>query len=142
MESSPESFFGRSLCLASSLGQTCLAFQHLYVVFSTFCLSLMLSFITWSLSVWPPANLHMFIPVTTRFFTWELVTGTVCIPYSKAFRFSMMISLLADSFSEMRLVILSACCHAMRNRAYKDGVRWCHLTHQLIARASVHSCDP
>ena len=28
---------------------------------------------------------------------------------------------------------------AMRNRAAKDAVRWCHLTHQVIAGASVHS---
>ena len=27
----------------------------------------------------------------------------------------------------------------MRNRAEKDAVRWCHLTHQVIAGASVHS---
>ena len=83
-----------------------LVFLHISVVFSTFILSLMLSFLTWSLSVWPPVHLHMFIPVTTRCFTCELVTGTVCIPYSIAFCFSMMISLLADSFSEMRLAII------------------------------------
>ena len=30
----------------------------------------------------------------------------------------------------------------MRNRAEKDAVRWCHLTHQVIAGASVHSREP
>ena len=30
----------------------------------------------------------------------------------------------------------------MRNRAEKDAVRWCHLTHQFIAGASVHSREP
>ena len=30
----------------------------------------------------------------------------------------------------------------MRNRAYKYAVRWCHLTHQVIAGASVHSREP
>ena len=34
-----------------------------------------------SYNVWPPAHLHIFISVTSRFFTWELVTGTVSIPY-------------------------------------------------------------
>ena len=28
---------------------------------------------------------------------------------------------------------------SMRNRAEKDAVRWCHLIHQFIAGASVHS---
>ena len=28
---------------------------------------------------------------------------------------------------------------AMSNRAEKDAVRWCHLTHQVFAGASVHS---
>ena len=27
----------------------------------------------------------------------------------------------------------------MRNRAETDAVRWCHLTHQFIAGASLHS---
>ena len=48
------------------------------------CLSLMLSFLTWSLSVWPHAHLHIFISVISSFFMWELVTGTVFIPYSIA----------------------------------------------------------
>ena len=30
----------------------------------------------------------------------------------------------------------------MRNRAEKYAVRWCHLTHQVIAGASVHSREP
>ena len=30
----------------------------------------------------------------------------------------------------------------MRNRAEKDAIRWCHLTHQFIAVASVHSREP
>ena len=30
----------------------------------------------------------------------------------------------------------------MRNRAGKDAIRWCHLTHQFIAGASVHSRKP
>ena len=61
-----------------------LGFLHLSVMFSTFSLSLMSSFLTWSLSVWPHAHLHIFISVTSSFFTWELVTGTVAIPYSIA----------------------------------------------------------
>ena len=44
----------------------------------------MFSFLTWSLSVWPHAHLHIFNSVTSSFFTWELVTGTVSIPYSIA----------------------------------------------------------
>ena len=61
-----------------------LAFQHLSVMFSTVSLSLMSSFITWSHSVWPHAHLHIFISVTSSFFPWELVTGTVSIPHSIA----------------------------------------------------------
>ena len=61
-----------------------LAFLHLSVMFSTFSFFLMSSFLTWSLSVWPHAHLHIFISVTSSFFTWELVTGTVSIPYSIA----------------------------------------------------------
>ena len=38
----------------------------------------------WYLIVWPHAHLHIFISVTSNFFTWELVTGTVSIPYSIA----------------------------------------------------------
>ena len=33
-------------------------------------------------SVWPHAHLQIFISVTSSFFTWDLVTGTVSIPYS------------------------------------------------------------
>ena len=60
------------------------AFLHLSAILSTFSLSLMISFLTWSLSVWPHAHLHIFISVTSSFFAWELVTGTVSIPYSIA----------------------------------------------------------
>ena len=49
-----------------------LTFLHLSVMFSTFSLSLMSSFLTCSLSVWPHAHLHIFIFVTFSFFTWEL----------------------------------------------------------------------
>ena len=41
------------------------AFLHLSVIFSTLSLSLMSSFLTWSLSVWPHAYLHIFISVTS-----------------------------------------------------------------------------
>ena len=60
-----------------------LAFLYLSVIFSTFSLFLMSSFCTWSLSVWPHANLHIFISVTSSFFMWEveLVIDTVSIPY-------------------------------------------------------------
>ena len=61
-----------------------LAFLHLSVMFSTFSFFLMSSFLTWSLSVWPHAHLHIIISVTSSFFPWELVTGTVSIPYSIA----------------------------------------------------------
>ena len=61
-----------------------LGFLHLYVMFSTLCLSLMSSLLTWSLSVWPHSHLHIFISATSSFFTWELVIGTVSIPYSIA----------------------------------------------------------
>ena len=37
-----------------------------------------------SFSVWPHAHLHIFISVTSSFFTWELVTGTVSVQYSIA----------------------------------------------------------
>ena len=32
--------------------------------------------------------------------------------------------------------------HLMKNRAEKDAIRWCYLTHQFIAGASVHSREP
>ena len=60
------------------------AFLHLYAILSTFSLSLMFSFLTWCLSVWPHAHLHIFIYVTSSFFTWELLTGTVSTPYNIA----------------------------------------------------------
>ena len=42
---------------------------HLSVIFSTFSPSLLSSFLTWSLSVWPHAHLHIFNSVTSSFFT-------------------------------------------------------------------------
>ena len=42
----------------------------------------MLLFLIWSLSVWPHAHLDIFMSVTSSFFAWELVTGSVSIPYS------------------------------------------------------------
>ena len=59
-----------------------LAFLLLTVVVSILSLSLVLSFLTWSLNVWPHVYLHIFIYVTSSLFTWELVIGTVSIPYS------------------------------------------------------------
>ena len=50
-------------------------------MFSTFSICLMSSFLTWFLSVWLHAHLHIFISITSNFFTRELVTGTVSIPY-------------------------------------------------------------
>ena len=58
------------------------AFLYLCVISSTSSLSLMLSFLTWSLIVWPHAHLYIFISVTSSFFTCHLVTGTVSIPCS------------------------------------------------------------
>ena len=58
--------------------QSCFPAPLCYV--STFSCSLMSSFLTWYLSVWPHAHLHIFISVTSSFFTWELVTGTLSIP--------------------------------------------------------------
>ena len=59
-----------------------LAFLHLSVMFSAFSFSLMSSFLTWSLSVWQHAHMHIFISVTSSFFTSELVTGTVSMSES------------------------------------------------------------
>ena len=39
------------------------AFLHLSAIISSCSLSLMFSFLTWSLSVWPHAHLHIFISV-------------------------------------------------------------------------------
>ena len=55
------------------------AFLHLSAMFSTLSLSLMPTVLTWSLSVWPHAHPHIFISVTSSFFAWELVIGTVSI---------------------------------------------------------------
>ena len=89
---SPESFFRRILGLASIRGQTTSVgtFIHLSVIFSTVRLSLMFSFLTWYLSVWPHAHLHIFISVTSSFFTWELVTGTVFHPVQHSWNLSVV----------------------------------------------------
>ena len=107
-----QSFFLRSLGLFTWPNHFILAFLHLSVTPSTFSLSLMLSFLTWTWtrSLWPHAHLHIFIYVTSSFFTWELVTGPVSIPYSIAgwtillwifpFKFNMWwYSLIASSSS-------------------------------------------
>ena len=47
-------------------------------------LFLMLSFLISSHSVWPHAHLLILIYVTSSFFTWELVIGTLSIPCSIA----------------------------------------------------------
>ena len=61
-----------------------IAFLYLSVIFSTSSLSLMLSFLTWTLIVWPQAHMYIFIYVTSSFFTWDLLTGTVSTPCSIA----------------------------------------------------------
>ena len=59
-----------------------------HVLFAILSISLVSSFVTMYLSVWPHAHLHIFISVTCTvtcsFFTWELVIGTVSIQYSIA----------------------------------------------------------
>ena len=57
-----------------------LAFLYLSVMFSTLNISLMSSFMimSWYLSVWPHANLHIFISVTSSFFTWSV--SKPCLP--------------------------------------------------------------
>ena len=61
------------------------AFLYLSAMFSTSSLSLMSSFLTWSLLVCGRMPIcTIFISVTSSFFTWELVTGTVSVPYSIA----------------------------------------------------------
>ena len=69
------------LGLVSLRGQTTSVWLswHLSVMFSTFILSLMSSFFTWSLSVWPHAHLHIFISATSSFFTWELYSDWHCL---------------------------------------------------------------
>ena len=52
------------------------AFMYISVIFSTSSLSLMLSFLTWSVIVWPQSHLYIFISVTSSFFIWDRVTGT------------------------------------------------------------------
>ena len=61
-----------------------IAFLYLFVILSTSCISLVLSFLAWSLSVWPHAHMYIFISVNSSLFTWDLVTGTVSIPCSIA----------------------------------------------------------
>ena len=46
----------------------------------TSSLSPMSSFLMWYLVVWPHAHLHIFISVTSSFFTWEIVIGSISIP--------------------------------------------------------------
>ena len=60
------------------------AFVYLSVIFSTSSLSLILSFLTWFLSVWPHDHRYIFISVTSSFSTWDLITGNVSIPCSIA----------------------------------------------------------
>ena len=64
--------------------QPCFLHLSLSLMFSTLSLSLISSFLTWYLSVWPHAHLRIFISATSSFFTWELVIGTVSIPCSIA----------------------------------------------------------
>ena len=40
----------------------------------------MSSFLMWYLVVWAHAHLHIVISVTSRFFTWEIVIGSISIP--------------------------------------------------------------
>ena len=54
---------------------------HLGDILFLQCVLYMLSFHTWSISVWPHAHLPIFISVTSSFFRWELVIGIVFIPY-------------------------------------------------------------
>ena len=50
-----------------------LAFLHPSVMISTSSLSLMLSFLTWSLSVWPHAHLHIFnLPLDHKLTTYYM----------------------------------------------------------------------
>ena len=69
-------------CLLTCPNHFSLAIRHFSVMISTLSISLMSSFLTmsWSLSRWPHAHLHIFISVTYSFFTWELVIDTVSIP--------------------------------------------------------------
>ena len=57
-----------------------LAFLHLSVMFSTLSLSfLMASFRTCSLSVLLHVHLHIFMSVTSRFFTWVVASHWHCL---------------------------------------------------------------
>ena len=40
----------------------------------------MSSFLMWYLVVWPHAHLHNFVSVTSSFFAWEIVIGSISIP--------------------------------------------------------------
>ena len=40
----------------------------------------MASFLMWYLGVWPHAHLHIFISVTSSFFTWDIVIGSISNP--------------------------------------------------------------
>ena len=46
----------------------------------TSSLSLMSSFLMWYLGVWPHDHLYIFISVSSSFFTWEIVIGSISIP--------------------------------------------------------------
>ena len=49
---------------------------------------------------------------------------------------------LKCTFLEYYSIMIHTKFHSMRNRAEKDAVRWCHLTLQFIAGASVHIREP
>ena len=61
--------------------QSCFPAPLCHVLYFQFLSDVIVSHMVTSLSVWPHAHLHIFISVTSSFFTWELVTGTVSIPY-------------------------------------------------------------
>ena len=60
-----------------------LAFLHLSEMFSSFSLSLMSSFLTWSLILWPHAHLHIFISVTSTFYILSMICLNNVLPSSK-----------------------------------------------------------
>ena len=95
------------------------AFLHLSAILSTFSLSLMLSFLTWSLSVWLHAHLHIFISVTSSFFTWELVTGTVSIPYSIGLYRDVWIAAIASSTTSLATRTAAICVRFQGRRVHR-----------------------
>ena len=75
-----------------------LAYLHLSVMVSTLSLSVMSSFLTWYLSVWPHVHLHIFITVTSSFFTWELAERSYCVYFpSRVMVLSCRIGRLSSS---------------------------------------------